>query len=374
MIKFKDKAFVKGQLFTYGMIAEFDAITEADLIADGDAEIYVAQISGTIDHASTADFATNAANAVNATNSQFATSAQSAVTANSANTATTANTANSASTATTALSATTALNADHASTADTASTADHATTATSATSADTATHAVTADSATAAATADFALSVDGTIQTYTWNTRPVYAATDVGTIINVSDVGGEGGSFWRATSFGWVPLNGTIKLASKWGTQTTPVATVTGTANGFFSITGGAGSLTIPATMLIPAHSVLRIRALVRRRGANGTAILKAYLGTVGDTTDAAALSVTYSQNDGRIIRGDIEVGVITSSSMSTTNWVPITYVDTSGSILGEMTANINTNSSMFIKFAIVAANSLDAFDLIGYSVVMESL
>jgi hypothetical protein len=38
MIKFKDKEFVGGQLFTTGMMAEFDAPTEAALIASGDAE------------------------------------------------------------------------------------------------------------------------------------------------------------------------------------------------------------------------------------------------------------------------------------------------------------------------------------------------
>lgn len=147
MIKFTDNAFVAGQFFTPGMIAEFDAITEGDLIRDGDAVAYVAQISGTIDHASTADFATSATNAVNAQNAQSAVTAQTAVTAQSANTATTANSANTATTATTATTAATATNASHADTADTASTADHATTATSATmsaSADTATTATSA--------------------------------------------------------------------------------------------------------------------------------------------------------------------------------------------------------------------------------------
>jgi hypothetical protein len=139
MIKFLDTAFVRGVLFTQGMIAEFDDITESDLIRDGDAETYVAQISGTIDHATTADTATNATNATNAINAQFATSAQSAVTASSANTANTATSANTANIATTALSATNATNADHAITADTASTADHATTASSASSATNAT-------------------------------------------------------------------------------------------------------------------------------------------------------------------------------------------------------------------------------------------
>ena len=38
MIKFKDKEFVGGQLFTAGMMAEFDEPTESALIASGDAE------------------------------------------------------------------------------------------------------------------------------------------------------------------------------------------------------------------------------------------------------------------------------------------------------------------------------------------------
>ncbi|HEU4854409.1 MAG TPA: hypothetical protein VFS89_03875 [Nitrosospira sp.] len=42
MIKFIDRAFVAGVLYTPGMIAEFDAPTESALIADGDATDYPA--------------------------------------------------------------------------------------------------------------------------------------------------------------------------------------------------------------------------------------------------------------------------------------------------------------------------------------------
>lgn len=132
MIRFIDKAFVRGQLFTYGMIAQFDDITEAKLIEDGDAVVYVVEVGGTIENAVYAESAGTAQNAVNA---QSAVTAQSATTAQSALTADTATTAATATTATTAATATTALTADHASTADTASTAGHATTATSASSA-----------------------------------------------------------------------------------------------------------------------------------------------------------------------------------------------------------------------------------------------
>jgi hypothetical protein len=37
------------------------------------------------------------------------------------------------------------------------------------------------------------------------------------------------------------------------------------------------------------------------------------------------------------------------------------------------MTANINTDAAMKLSIGIASANALDSFDLIGYSVVLES-
>lgn len=410
MIKFLDKEFVGGQLFTRGMIAEFEAAIEAGLIANGDAVAIEIEASGTIDnavyaetagHAETADTALTANTATSATTAGHANTADSATTATTADSSTTADSATTATTAghattagsasiaghaTTATNATyadNATNADHATSADTATsattatsagtaaTATTATTATNATNAGHATTATNADHATTADTATLALSIDGEIQTYTWNTRPVFAATTVGTIINVSDVGGAGGSFWRATAAGWVPLNNSVLLAQKWATIAAPVATLTGVTDGLFTVTGGFGSLTIPAAMLVVGHTSLHIRAYLHRRGATGTAIARVYIGTAGTSADSQAFFLNFN-GDLQDLRTDIDIGVTGASTLTTTSW--LTPGSAAANVFRDRTDNINVNSTMIVSFGVASANAADSFDLVGYSVRLQSL
>ncbi|MDN5752328.1 MAG: hypothetical protein L0H15_03475 [Nitrosospira sp.] len=212
------------------------------------------------------------------------------------------------------------------------------------------------------------------VLTYTWATKPNYSLTAAGTIINISDVGGEGGSLWKATSAGWVPLNGVVKLASKWGTVASPVATISGSTGALFVPTGGSGSLIIPASMLIPEHSVLRARAVMHRRGINGTATARIYLGTAGTSSDDTAYSLGIAATDTLEIRPDVEIGVVASASMTGTNWMAPGSTGSSPTAVTAMTTNINTAAAMTLSFGMDNANALDSFDLIGYSVLLESL
>lgn len=205
---------------------------------------------------------------------------------------------------------------------------------------------------------------------YTWNTRPNAFVTPAGTVINILDVGGEAGSLWKATAAGWVPLNGSVKLASRWGSVSSPVATITGSTGGKFSITHGYGSLLIPAAMLIPERTSLRFSALFHRRGSNGGASARIYLGTTGTTSDASAFVLAFNR-DAYQVRADVEVGVVSSNSLTSTLWLAPGAVSANAFLT--MTTNINTNANMSLSYGISSSNALDAFDLIGYSVVLES-
>ncbi|SEO63442.1 hypothetical protein [Nitrosovibrio sp. Nv6] len=208
------------------------------------------------------------------------------------------------------------------------------------------------------------------IWTYTWATKPNYSLATVGTVINILDVGGEAGSFWKATSVGWVPLNGPVKLASQWGTVLAPVASVEN-APAKFSVPVGAGSLAIPAGMIIPGHSVLSIRAALHKRGAS-LCTFRIYLGTSETSSDAPvyALNVTADLND---IYPSVEIGAVSSSSLTSTYWMP---AGSSGSpsAITAVTANINTGAEMHISFIAINMEASNGLDLIGYSVVLESL
>lgn len=205
---------------------------------------------------------------------------------------------------------------------------------------------------------------------YTWNTRPNAFTSAAGTIINILDVGGQAGSFWKATSAGWVPFNGTVKLASKQGSVASPVASITGSTGALFTVNGGAGSVVVPATMLIPGRSLLRVAVLFHRRGANANAIVRIYLGTTGTAADATAFSLNFAGNLQQA-RTDLEIGAATSSSLTSTFW--LAPGASAPNAFSTMTTNINTDAAMTLSIGIASANALDSFDLIGYSVVLES-
>lgn len=209
------------------------------------------------------------------------------------------------------------------------------------------------------------------VLTYTWNTRPVYGATKPGTVINISDVGGESGSFWKATSAGWVPLNGTLYLANNWGTTAAPVATITNSTGALFSPLGGAGSRTLPAACLIPGHSRLRVSAWYQKRGGTASGLCRIYLGTTGTTADASIHSTSITA-DGMHHRAYSESGVVDSATLVTIPW--LAPDGSSAAAVSIATTNINTNSAMIVSFGISTSNVADSFDLIGYSVLLESL
>lgn len=209
------------------------------------------------------------------------------------------------------------------------------------------------------------------VLTYTWATRPNYSTTDAGTVISISDVGGSSGSFWKATSGGWVPLNGSVVLASNWGSLAAPVATQTGSTGALFVPTGGAGSLVIPATMLITSRSALEIEAMHRRRGATATAILSIYLGTAGTVADSKVFDLSVAATNNQDNRPAVTVG-FTTGVATISNW--LAPGSANASAYADKTTNINIAAAMKISFGISAANAADAFDLVGYTVRLNSI
>lgn len=210
------------------------------------------------------------------------------------------------------------------------------------------------------------------INTYTWATKPIYATTTVGTVINISDVGGTGGSFWKATAAGWVPLAGSITLYSAYGSRVSPIATLN-TAAALFVPTGGAGSLVIPATALIPGRSKLRIDAIMERTGANATGAFSIYLGTGGNTTDSLVFQTVTAMTTLVGPRPAVDVFIQATGGITTTSYV-LPGATTTADAFRDLTSQINTQSAMTVSFGISAASALDTFRLIGVTVELVSI
>ncbi|MEP6879000.1 MAG: hypothetical protein ABI865_09140 [Nitrosospira sp.] len=212
------------------------------------------------------------------------------------------------------------------------------------------------------------------VLTYTWATMPNYYTTPVGTVINLSDVGGLAGSFWKATAVGWFPLNGKALLAKNWGSVAAPVApAISNTAGALFVPSGGAGSLLIPAPMLVPGHSTLAIRAAFHRDGTAASAIARIFLGTAGTISDAVLFSLGITTTDDNQARPFVEASPISASSTTTTNYLSAGNTGTPG-VIATVTANINTAAAMVLSFGTSTVNAADSLSLIGYTVEIESI
>lgn len=211
------------------------------------------------------------------------------------------------------------------------------------------------------------------VLTYTWATRPNYSTTAVGTVINISDVGGEAGSFWKATAVGWFPLNGKALLAKNWGSVAAPVAPVLNTTGALFVPTGGAGSLVIPASMLIAARSTLIVRALIHRDGVTATGTARIYLGTAGTSGDSSIYGATLTATEDLQSRPFVEASAISAMSVTSTNYLPPGNTGTAN-VISTVTTNINTAAAMTLSFGVSGANTADSFSLIGYTVEIESV
>jgi hypothetical protein len=209
----------------------------------------------------------------------------------------------------------------------------------------------------------------------TWDNRRNPFTTPAGTVMNITDVGGPGGSLWKATSKGWVPLGGSVLLAQAWGTLSAPVATISGSTGKLFVPSGSVGSLLIPAKMLIATRSSLRISCVFHRRGATATAGGRIYFGTAGTTSDSAVYNLTYGASDW--LQARVDVAAVASIEVLSTNWLSAGNTGTLSTPppVQIFEKNIDLDADMTISFGIepATASASDAFDLIGYSVKLVS-
>ena len=207
--------------------------------------------------------------------------------------------------------------------------------------------------------------VDGEI--YTWATRPS-AVANPGVTIRISDVGPSiAGSHWVSDGTYWRPVNGQIVLQKQSGSIATPLAAVTGVTT---SMLVPSRSIIIPAGMLIPGDSQIKIEAGFRRTGANATATLNAHIGTNKTSGDNSAYSFTFGATNLLDILMAPTVDVSEATRFTSSNW-QISGGSGNASTFSDKTTAFNTTAAMGITFSVSGANAADAFALIQYKVTL---
>lgn len=170
---------------------------------------------------------------------------------------------------------------------------------------------------------------------------------------------------WETADTQLVPR--TIRVAHLIGTKAAPLASHTGATS---------GQMTLKTPILVPANtmeigSVLRVRALIDRVGANATGAQGIRFGTANAVGDSLVSNVTMGATDGLGLR--VEVVAIAQSATG--------YLQTSGAqlnttISGGFTeisgGNCNIAADQYVTFHMASANASDEFRLLAVSVDVE--
>lgn len=164
------------------------------------------------------------------------------------------------------------------------------------------------------------------------------------------------------------PIDTQGVVYSRWGSLTSPIASLSGVTSGVFSVPGGP--IKIPAGS-IPANAKVYVQADIRKVGANATASLNLYLGTAGNTTDPSLVGVTIAigNNTDALVSSAARFGT-SKTQYSTRTWAGEgTTSASSGNVLADRTTQVNTEADMFVTIGLAAASASDVFNLVGCTV-----
>lgn len=203
---------------------------------------------------------------------------------------------------------------------------------------------------------------------YTWAGKPAASASNNGQTIRITDVGhSASGSLLQSDGTIWRPVNGSILIASAFGSVAAPLASFTGATAGSFTLSGGNPS--IPASLL-PVGACVKAWAMMRRHGTNGVGTFNVRLGTANAATDPVIQAIATTATDAKDASIDVSGWLTSSTTFTTQNWLSPQGVGVSAIV--DRTGSINTAAAMYLSFDMAGANALDSFDLIAYRLSVE--
>ena len=199
-------------------------------------------------------------------------------------------------------------------------------------------------------------------QAYLFGGLPSPATVVIGETYYVSDVG-QGGSYWFSDGTSWRVVGGSITLLSERGTVASPLASLAGASpEQFFNVS----ALTIPAGVISPTTSKLRVETYLRRSGATGTGVFTTRFGKTGL---APILSHTVAATDGVCFRAfhDLFPGNGTAFS---TNLAGIN-ASAVGAFTDITNEDFDTLAAQTIKHSVTSANAADTFQLLARQITL---
>ena len=202
-----------------------------------------------------------------------------------------------------------------------------------------------------------------------WAARPS-AVANPGMLLQVSDIGGAGGMLLRSDGSNWYPLGGSAVLFNRSGSLAAPVASLT-SAGAAILMGAPLAGLKIPAGLLVPGRSKLRVEGYWNKTGAAGAINCIVCFGTTNSFSDTqsgnqfigAAATAVWRQFSEFYFHAS---NAFTESSASTSVGSP---AGATGTPLRN--TNIDTTQDQYMNWGTTSSSAGDGLQMINVTVTL---
>ena len=193
---------------------------------------------------------------------------------------------------------------------------------------------------------------------FTWASKPSASAAGAGAQITVTDVG-SGRTTWYSDGTNWRPVNGSVNLWTFSGSVATPVATLVSAGAAILFGSPVAG-LKIPAGMLIPGASVLKVSSWWSKTGSTGGASCRMFIGTNNSLSDSGTMGQFIGAAATASWDSQMDFSVVSSTRIQQ-NQVGTGKNVATGAVTDQTyTTGINTAANMYLNFGTDSSSSGD--------------
>lgn len=193
-----------------------------------------------------------------------------------------------------------------------------------------------------------------------WAGRPAAAAE--GDLITVTDIGGR--SDFHFGDGHWRPMGGRVTLATLSGSITRPVTQGTSAGNAALLLGLPGGAVRIPAGLLVPRQSLLRVTALWSKVGSRASINCVTCFGTTNSLSDSQITGTFIGPAERALWNMQIDISLDERTRAHVNSLVVTNGASAPPTGPNEFTKAIDTDADMWLNFGSTNATNGDGVAL----------
>ena len=208
----------------------------------------------------------------------------------------------------------------------------------------------------------------GQVYNGVWSTRPSATAYAVGTQIYITDIPAGGRTLFYTDGTNWRPINGSVTLFAGAGSASSPLGTLTSVGAAIL-MTGALSGIRIPAGLIVPAKSLMRVCAYWNKTGSASGISCVTTIGTSNSLSDSQTVGQFIGALATSVLNEQIDYMFPNATSLTTTSNAVNTNAAAGATSTPTYSTNINTAADMFLNFGTTSSTSGDGLQIFALSV-----